>query len=71
MFNPLDNSYLYNIYDFNMRLLQPYSDYFDNLAKRFRRISDNINLPVRIPYMSDDEQNGLKKILGSNFRSFS
>ncbi len=57
-----------------MRLLQPYSDYFDNMAKRFRRISDNINLPVRIPYMSDDEQSGLKKILeatSSHFRRLS
>ncbi|MCW8471467.1 polyhydroxyalkanoate depolymerase [Fluoribacter gormanii] len=62
-FNPLDNRYLYNIYDFNMRLLQPYSDYFDNVAKRLRRISDNINLPVNIPYISADEQNALKKML--------
>ncbi|HHF7386219.1 TPA: polyhydroxyalkanoate depolymerase, partial [Legionella bozemanae] len=35
---------------------------------------DNINLPVRIPYMSDDEQSGLKKILeatSSHFRRLS
>lgn len=70
IFNPLDNRYLYNIYDFNMRLLQPYSDYFDNMAKRFRRISDNINLPVRIPYMSDDEQNTLKNILETSSAHF-
>lgn len=66
LFNPLDNSYLYNIYDFNMRLLQPYSDYFDNLAKRLRRVSDNINLPVNIPYMPNEGQEVLKRILDSS-----
>ncbi|QEY52259.1 polyhydroxyalkanoate depolymerase [Legionella longbeachae] len=62
-FNPLDNRYLYNIYDFNMRLLQPYSDYCENLARRFRRVSDNINLPYKIPYTSDDTQISFRKIL--------
>nr|WP_182391185.1 polyhydroxyalkanoate depolymerase [Legionella sp. PC997]QMT60895.1 polyhydroxyalkanoate depolymerase [Legionella sp. PC997] len=73
-FNPLDNRYLYNIYDFNMRLLQPYSDYFDTVAKRLRRISDNINLPVNIPYASVDDQKALKKIIeasSSHFRRLS
>ncbi|STY29886.1 poly(3-hydroxybutyrate) depolymerase [Legionella wadsworthii] len=74
IFNPLDNRYLYNIYDFNMRLLQPYSDYFANLSKKYRRISDNINLPVRIPYMSEDDNSTLKKSLettSSHFRRLS
>jgi poly(3-hydroxybutyrate) depolymerase len=63
MFNPLDNRNLYNIYDFNMRMLQPYADYCDTLAKRFLRISDNINLPIKIPYISDDDQNAFKSLL--------
>lgn len=74
LFNPLDNRYLYNIYDFNMRLLQPYSDYFDNMSKRLRRVSDNINLPVNVPYMSDEGQNALKGLLetsSSHFRRLS
>ncbi|MCW8398022.1 polyhydroxyalkanoate depolymerase [Legionella sp. PATHC038] len=69
-FHPLDNRYLYNIYDFNMRLLQPYSDYFDHMAKRLRRISDNINLPVNIPYMPNEGQEVLKKILDSSSGHF-
>lgn len=74
IFNPLDNRYLYNIYDFNMRLLQPYSDYFANLSKKYRRISDNINLPLRIPYMSEDDNSTLKNTLettSSHFRRLS
>ena len=73
-FNPLDNRYLYNIYDFNMRLLQPYSDYCNDLAKRFQRISDNINLPVKIPYMSDHGHEAIKntlEITSSHYRRFS
>lgn len=54
--NPLDNRSLYNVYDLTMRLLQPYSDYCGNLAKRFRRISDTLDLPVNIPYLSDKEK---------------
>ncbi|CAM2925822.1 poly(3-hydroxybutyrate) depolymerase [Legionella steigerwaltii] len=70
LFNPLDNRYLYNIYDFNMRLLQPYSDYFDNLAKRLRRISDNIDLPVKVPYMSDEGQDVLRNMLEASSGHF-
>jgi len=54
--NPFDNRSLYNIYDFNMRFMQPYSDYCANLAKRFRRISDSFDLPLNIPYLSDEEK---------------
>lgn len=63
VFNPLDNRNLYNLYDFNMRMLQPYSDYCDTLAKRFLRISDSINLPIKIPYISDDDQNAFRSLL--------
>lgn len=52
-YNPLDNRSLYNWYDFTMRSLQPYSDYYQNLAKRFRRIADTLDLPINIPFASD------------------
>jgi len=51
--NPLDNRSLYSLYDFTMRSLQPYSDYYANLAKRFRRVSDTLNLPANVPYLSE------------------
>ncbi len=54
--NPLDNRSLYNLYDLTMRSIQPYSDYCANLAKRFRRIADTLDLPVNIPYLSDKEK---------------
>lgn len=54
--NPLDNRSLYQFYDFYMRSVQPYSDYYANLAKRFRRISETLDLPINIPYLSDQEK---------------
>ncbi|VVC75527.1 hypothetical protein AQUSIP_08170 [Aquicella siphonis] len=54
--NPLDNRSLYNVYDFAMRSLQPYSDYCMNMAKRFKRMADSLDLPVNIPYLSDREK---------------
>lgn len=54
--NPLDNRSLYNMYDLTMRSIQPYSDYCANLAKRFRRIADTLDLPINIPYLSDKQK---------------
>jgi poly(3-hydroxybutyrate) depolymerase len=51
--NPLDNRSLYNIYDFTMQAIQPYSDYCLTLSKRFRRIADTLDMPLKIPYLSD------------------
>ena len=65
-YSPLDNRSLYNIYDFIMRNLQPYSEYYEQLAKRFRRVSDTLDLPVNIPYLSDKEKEIFK-----NFTQFS
>lgn len=69
--NPFDNRSLYNIYDFNMRVLQPFSDYCANLAKRYRRISDTYDLPLNIPYVSDEEKKiylDLFKLTSSEYR---
>lgn len=55
--NPLDNRSLYKMYDFMMRSLQPYSDYSANLAKRYRRAADNMDLPLNIPFLSLQETN--------------
>lgn len=54
--NPLDNRSLYSMYDFYMRSLQPSSDYCANLAKRFARIADTLDLPLNIPYLSDKQK---------------
>lgn len=61
--NPLDNRFLYNMYDFTMRSIQPYSDYCETLARRFRRIADTLDLPVNIPYLSSSEKELHKKNL--------
>lgn len=63
--NPLDNRFLYNIYDYYMRSLQPYSDYNLDMFKRCRRIADTMELPVRVPYISENE-----KDMYSNFLQF-
>src|SRR5579885_469606 len=61
--NPLDNRSLYNIYDFTMRTLQPYSDYYANLAKRFRRISNTLDMLVNVPYLSEKEKDIYNRFL--------
>lgn len=68
--NPLDNRSLYNIYDFTMRVLQPYSDYCFNLAKRFRRIADTYELPIQIPYATHKESEIYHNIYKSNAAYF-
>src|SRR5579872_4441661 len=54
--NPLDNRALYNMYDFTMRSLQPYCEYSAILAKRYKRIADTLDLPLTIPFMSDEQK---------------
>ncbi len=68
--NPLDNRSLYNIYDFTMRALQPYSDYYANLAKRNRRVSDMLNLPVNVPYLSEQERQLYSNMLNQSASHF-
>lgn len=60
--NPIDNRSLYNVYDFTMRAMQPYSDYWHHLAKRCKRIADNCDLPVNIPYVSDENKQAFYEI---------
>jgi poly(3-hydroxybutyrate) depolymerase len=63
--NPFDNRSLYNLYDFTMRALQPSSDYCANLAKRCRRIADTMDMPVKIPYLSEKAGQDYQKFLQS------
>lgn len=60
LYNPLDNRSLYNTYDFWMRTLQPYSDYYANLAKGFNRIAESLDLPVNLPFTSDFQKEFFK-----------
>lgn len=69
--NPIDNRSLYNVYDFTMRALQPYSDYWDNLARRNKRIADGCDLPMNLPYVSDENKqafNDLQQYYATHFR---
>lgn len=66
--NPLDNRSLYNMYDFTMRSIQPYSDYCENLAKRFRRMADTLNLPINIPYLDEKEKEYFTNIFKQSTR---
>jgi poly(3-hydroxybutyrate) depolymerase len=50
--NPLDNRSLYNLYDWGMTAIQPYSNYSLALSKRYKRIADTLNLPMKIPYVN-------------------
>lgn len=71
LYNPLDNRGLYNIYDLWMRSLQPYSDLCANLAKGMNRLSENLDLPVTLPFMSASQKEDLKTILeqmGTGYR---
>lgn len=60
LYNPLDNRSLYNLYDFGMRLMQPYSDSCAILARRCKRLADTMNVPVNIPFATEN-QNELYK----------
>lgn len=69
--NPLDNRSLYNIYDFAMRAIQPYSDYWQHLAKRNKRMADNCDLPMNLPYLSDENKQSfydLQQYYATHFR---
>jgi poly(3-hydroxybutyrate) depolymerase len=70
-YNPLDNRSLYNIYDFSMRSIQPYSDYCEDLAKYFRRLADSVDMPVQLPYLSNvnkESYNEVSKFYANYFR---
>jgi len=69
--NPLDNRSLYNIYDFTMRSIQPYSDYCEQLAKYFLRLADTIDMPIHFPYLSIENNESSKeffKLYANYFR---
>ncbi|KTC94534.1 polyhydroxyalkanoate depolymerase [Legionella erythra] len=68
MLHPLDNRSIYNWYDWGMSALQPYSDYCLTMSRRFRRVADSMDLPVRIPYLSDDQTQLMAGFLDSGVR---
>ncbi len=68
--NPLDNRSLYNWYDWGMNALQPYSDYCLTLSKRYKRIVDSMNLPINIPYLTNDQSETVKSFMESNIKFF-
>jgi poly(3-hydroxybutyrate) depolymerase len=70
LFNPLDNRSLYNMYDFTMRAIQPYSDYCLGLSQRLNRIADSINIPVTIPYFSDWQKEWLGDYLQTRAKQY-
>lgn len=51
-FNPMDNRSLYNLVDYMKQSIQPYSDYFNFMFTHLNRMSNNLNLPMNIPYIS-------------------
>ena len=61
--NPIDSRSLYNVVDYTLRSLQPFSDYCLTLAKQFNSVSDSMNLPVKLPYLSDEGKQSSKDIL--------
>lgn len=63
LFNPIDNRSLYNVYDFYMRSLQPYSELFANLARGYNRVAETLDLPMNIPYMEDKQKDILQTVL--------
>ncbi len=60
LLNPLDNRSLYNLYDFTMQAIQPYSEHCLLMSKRFRRMADTLDLPVKIPYLSEWQNDVIK-----------
>ena len=64
--NPIDSRSLYNLVDYTLRSLQPFSDYCLTLAKQFNRVSDSMSLPVKVPYISDEGIQMYKDILKQN-----
>lgn len=68
--NPLDNRSLYTWYDWGMRMMQPYSDYCLTLSRRFKRISDTMNVPVTLPYLTEGQHDFIKQFLDSHIKYF-
>src|SRR5258708_24436509 len=70
LFHPLDNRSLYHMYDFGMRALQPYSDLCMTLSKQGRRLADTLDLPLKIPFLSDMQNELIKRSLHGNVKYF-
>lgn len=68
--NPLDNRSLYNWYDWGMTTLQPYSDYSLSLSKRYKRIADSLNLPMKIPYMNETQNEIIHHCMDNSLKFF-
>ncbi len=61
--NPIDSRSLYNFVDYTLRSIQPFSDYCLSLAKQFNSISDSVNLPVTLPYISEEMKQNFAEML--------
>lgn len=70
MWQPLDNRFLYNWYDFTMREIQPFSDYCLRLSKRFKRVADTLSLPLTIPFVPDMQKEILQRLLQSGIKHY-
>jgi poly(3-hydroxybutyrate) depolymerase len=68
--NPLDNRSLYSWYDWGMKVIQPYSDYCLTLAKRYKRISDNLDIPYKVPYLPEAQSEFMKEGLDHVLKYF-
>lgn len=68
--NPLDNRSLYNLFDFYMRSLQPYSDHCQALAKQFQRLADNMDVPLNIPYISEKQKSLYSEVQEMSARQY-
>jgi poly(3-hydroxybutyrate) depolymerase len=55
LFNPVnDNRWLYDVVDGYLNAMHPVSDKAHDMAKQLIRISDGLNLPIKVPHMNDE-----------------
>lgn len=55
LFNPaVDNRYLYDMVDGYLNSIRPFSEGVHDYAKKLIRISDSMNLPYKIPHVSEE-----------------
>lgn len=61
LFNPVDNRWLYGMVDGTFRAMEPLSNYWLATAKQLTRISDAMNIPANLPYVSIKKDDDLIK----------
>lgn len=55
LFNPVnDNRWLYDVVDGYLNAMHPVSDKALDMAKQLIRISDGLNLPIKVPHMNEE-----------------